>query len=428
MQAHGVVPSSIAFCRLAKSSGGGTMPMHKSGGPSWQDAPRAVHAAAWPGLAGWHWYSSEKGRTPTLASGGGVTAAALEVGAAGGAIVARLQPGTAWKRNKKRARRVGPAPAAVILVSWFVSRPRLDVAAVTTLGLFALTRGTIRGLLLPATPSLAPFPYRRLARNDTRNDKDLMPTDSSPLLHGLPHDASLNGAKVDWMLHFALWSITVLFVIMVLWMMTSIIAHNRKHKAVPLHGNSRKAAWGVIGLSLAIFVFVDGNLFFRTLSELSDTFWDFKRIDADPNVVRIEVNAQQWSWAARYAGKDGIFNTSDDIVSLTDIRVPVGQPVLVELASADVLHSFYLPNFRIKTDAVPGQVNRLWFEAKETGTFDIACAQHCGVNHYKMMGHLIVLSPAEYQDWVNVQNQRAPQTYDANATSSTWGWDWEKDI
>ena len=69
----------------------------------------------------------------------------------------------------------------------------------------------------------------------------------------------------------------------------------------------------------------------------------------------------------RYAGPDGKFNTRDDIVTTNDMRVPVGVPVLLQLAASDVLHSFSLPNFRIKQDAVPGMINRLWFQAKETG-------------------------------------------------------------
>jgi len=60
--------------------------------------------------------------------------------------------------------------------------------------------------------------------------------------------------------------------------------------------------------------------------------------------------------------------------------------VILELASADVIHSFYLPNLRLKQDAMPGMINRMWFQAKETGEFDIGCAQHCGTNHYKMKG------------------------------------------
>ena len=91
-----------------------------------------------------------------------------------------------------------------------------------------------------------------------------------------------------------------------------------------------------------------------TLQDINKVFWNFDEVEQRPDAVRIEVNAHQWAWDARYAGPDGKFNTKDDIVTLNDIRVPVDTPVLLQLASTDVIHSFYLPNFRVKQDAVPG--------------------------------------------------------------------------
>ena len=129
----------------------------------------------------------------------------------------------------------------------------------------------------------------------------------------------------------------------------------------------------------------------------SESIFDFAGAEAKPGAVRIEINAHQWAWDARYAGPDGKFNTADDIVILNDIGVPVGAPVIFQLASTDVIHSFYVPNLRMKLDAVPGTVNRMWFQAKETGEFEIVCAQHCGTNHYKMRGTLTVLPRAEYR-------------------------------
>src|SRR5262249_45744572 len=154
-------------------------------------------------------------------------------------------------------------------------------------------------------------------------------------------------------------------------------------------------------------------LWIKSTKDLNGIFWNFQGKESEGKALRIEVNAHQWAWAARYAGPDGLFNTADDIVTLNDIRVPVGTPILVQLASTDVIHSFYLPNFRIKQDAMPGMINRLWFEAKETGQFDIACAQHCGVNHYKMKGRLTVLSPEDYAAWAASASQNSSLAYDA---------------
>ena len=75
-------------------------------------------------------------------------------------------------------------------------------------------------------------------------------------------------------------------------------------------------------------------------------------------------------------------------MTLNELDVPVGRPIYLKLRSRDVVHSLYLPNFRTKIDAIPGMTTRLWFQATEAGRYEIACAQHCGVNHYKMRGLL----------------------------------------
>src|SRR6185436_17986471 len=109
-------------------------------------------------------------------------------------------------------------------------------------------------------------------------------------------------------------------------------------------------------------------------------FWNFAKAEATPGAVLIEINAHQWAWDARYPGPDGKYNTADDIVTLNDIRIPAGVPIVFELASTDVIHSFWLPNLRVKQDAMPGMINKMWVMAKpeERGQVDIACTQHCG--------------------------------------------------
>ena len=116
-----------------------------------------------------------------------------------------------------------------------------------------------------------------------------------------------------------------------------------------------------------IFFVVDGNLFFNSTMDLENVFHNFEKVEHDPATIRVEINAHQWAWDTRSAGPDGKFNTKDDIVSLNDLRIPVDTPVIFEVASTDVLHAFNLPNFRAKVDAVPGQVNRMWTQAKTVG-------------------------------------------------------------
>jgi cytochrome c oxidase subunit 2 len=160
------------------------------------------------------------------------------------------------------------------------------------------------------------------------------------------------------------------------------------------------------------------------MQDLGQAFWDFDYAEAQKDAVRIEVDAHQWAWQARYAGPDGKFNTADDIVTLNDIRVPVNSPVIVELSSMDVIHSFYLPNLRVKQDAMPGQINRMWFRAKETGEFDIGCAQHCGLNHYKMKGLLTILPRKDFDLWAAEASANTARAFDPQDTLAHWGWDW----
>lgn len=106
------------------------------------------------------------------------------------------------------------------------------------------------------------------------------------------------------------------------------------------------------------------------------------------------------------------------------MRIPKDRPILLQIGATDVLHSFNLPNMRQKMDAVPGHINLMVFQAKETGEFDIACAQHCGTNHYLMKGKLTVLESADYDAWAAQGSKVSQLNYDPNDTASHWGWEW----
>jgi len=243
---------------------------------------------------------------------------------------------------------------------------------------------------------------------------------------GMPHDASVDGWRIDDLINETSVFVILLFVIMVAWMLWAAIRHGRGHPARYDHGASRRSIAVALGIAAAIFVVVDGHLFINSVLVWNGVLGNFAHAETQPDAVRIEINAHQWAWAVRYAGPDGKFGTQDDIVTLNDVVVPQGSPVIFQIASVDVIHSFNIPNMRAKIDAVPGMINRLWFTAKETGQFDIGCAQHCGANHYKMRGVLTVLPRADWEKWAKEASDNSSRAYDPEDKDAHWAWDWEK--
>jgi cytochrome c oxidase subunit 2 len=150
---------------------------------------------------------------------------------------------------------------------------------------------------------------------------------------------------------------------------------------------------------------------------------DFVTVPKDAQ--EFEVVGQQWQWSFRLPGSDGVLGTSDTrnvsgdnalglnrndqkamddvLISGEDLHIPLNKPVKVILRSIDVLHDFYVPEFRGKMDMVPGMVTYFWFTPTRTGTFEILCAELCGVGHYAMRGKVVVDSEADYQTWLQGQ-------------------------
>jgi len=139
----------------------------------------------------------------------------------------------------------------------------------------------------------------------------------------------------------------------------------------------------------------------------------------------VEVIAQQWQWNFRLPGEDGRLGTSDTrsvssnnplglnpndpdarddvVIEASDLHLPLGKPVKVLLRSIDVVHSFYVPEFRAKMDLVPGMVTYVWFTPTRTGTFEMLCTELCGAAHYNMRTKVVVEEENEYQAWVRKQ-------------------------
>ncbi len=118
----------------------------------------------------------------------------------------------------------------------------------------------------------------------------------------------------------------------------------------------------------------------------------------------IRVVSQQWAWNFIHPGPDGVLDTEDDIDTFNELHVQKGTLYHYELVSKDVLHDFSVPVFRLKQDAIPGRVMRGWFKPTITGTYDVQCAEMCGVGHGIMGARIIIETPEEHAAWME-QNE-----------------------
>ena len=122
-----------------------------------------------------------------------------------------------------------------------------------------------------------------------------------------------------------------------------------------------------------------------------------------PADQEVRVVGQQWVWTFVHAGGDGKLDTPDDIVTSDDLHIEVGKTYHFLLESRDVLHSFSVPVFRLKQDAVPGRTIKGWFKATRTGEYDIQCAEICGIGHGVMNGRIHIENAADHQAWVQAR-------------------------
>jgi cytochrome c oxidase subunit 2 len=182
-------------------------------------------------------------------------------------------------------------------------------------------------------------------------------------------------------------------------------------RAAYWHDNARlEWTWtGVTAIIMAAFAFYALSLWGRVTSA------------APADALIVEVTGQQFAWNVRYPGKDGVFGRTDPtlvdpgvanfigidradpsgdddvLMPQNTLYLPEGRPVLVRLRSLDVIHSFFVPQFRVKQDAMPGMTTETWFVPTKAGDYEIACAEHCGLGHYRMRGQVHVVPPAELE-------------------------------
>jgi len=206
----------------------------------------------------------------------------------------------------------------------------------------------------------------------------------------LPPLASTQGITIDWLFDIHMKLIVFLFALVVVFMMYSIIVFRREPGDLSdgqyIHGNTRlEIAWTVIPL---IIVAVMGYIGVVTLRDVTASA---------PEEMVIEVTSSQWSWRFDYP-EQGL--TSSELV------LPVNQPIRFEITSTDVIHNLWVPEFRVKQDAVPGAVNLLRVTPTVVGNYKVRCAELCGLRHSQMLADVRVLERSEFDSWVGVETAR----------------------
>jgi len=213
-----------------------------------------------------------------------------------------------------------------------------------------------------------------------------------------PPIISTYGGDIDFLFYVILWMVTITFIgteVLLVWFVFRYSKRDSS-RSIYTHGNhTLEMVWTGIPALLLIFV---------AFSQMKA--WTTVKInfpEEGPYTVQnplMEVYASQFDWRVRYPDAEGNFNGTDVIEVAYDITVPANRKVVLRLKSRDVLHSFFVPVFRLKQDAVPGMEIPVWFEATEPGDYDLICAELCGWGHYKMAGRIHVLPEAEFDSWL----------------------------
>lgn len=244
----------------------------------------------------------------------------------------------------------------------------------------------------------------------SQNSESLMHTGTA----WFPEAAWSKAQAVDSLFSFILYGSIILFIAILIVMVYFLIRYKRsvtnlKSQGQMTHNTFLEISWTVIPLLLCAVVFVWGYRGFLDISTAPD------------DAMEVKVVAQKWSWQ---------FNYPSGKISPSHLVVPVGQPVKLVMSSKDVLHSFYLPNFRVKRDVIPNRYTTVWFTGERLGTFQIFCTEYCGDGHSAMLAQVHVVEPDEYEKWIQGNEddvplvelgQRAVQSWACFACHSTDG-------
>jgi len=198
-----------------------------------------------------------------------------------------------------------------------------------------------------------------------------------------PETASTTAGSVDALFFFAL-AVSALFSLLIAaFIFIFFVKYRRQHAGDvghAIHGSLvLEIVWSVIPLAISLVLFGWGAKVFLEVS-------------TPPKDAReYYVTGKQWMWKIQHPEGNREIN---------ELHVPIGVAIKMIMTSEDVIHSFYIPAFRIKQDVLPGRYTSVWFEATKLGTFHLFCAEYCGVEHSQMIGKVVVMAPEDYQIWL----------------------------
>ncbi|HEY3474396.1 MAG TPA: cytochrome c oxidase subunit II [Anaerolineales bacterium] len=212
----------------------------------------------------------------------------------------------------------------------------------------------------------------------------------------MPAQASAQAADIDWMWNLELIAISFLFALITVPLVYSLIVFRRRKgdttDAEHMEGNTRlEIAWTIVPLFIVLAYAYIGAV------NLAET----RRLDPEAMVVR--VTGLQWSWTFEYPAVNGLTVVSDEL------HLPVGKQVLLRMTSNDVIHSFWVPEFRVKQDLVPGRITELRITPTLEGNYMVRCAELCGTAHYSMEKPVVVSSQENFDAWMAEQLELAEE-------------------
>lgn len=213
----------------------------------------------------------------------------------------------------------------------------------------------------------------------------------------LPEGVSTFAGRIDFIYYLILVITGIAFLVVEAGLVIFLIKYRARpgRKARYVLGSTKaEIIWTAIP---AVTVVVIGLLSGRVWADVKG------RNAVPPGAVEFAAQAKQFEWNFTYRGPDDILGTADDFTLRNQLHLPVNRPILIRLTTEDVIHSFFVPQFRVKQDALPGQEIEVWFQPTATGEYELACAELCGLGHYRMGAQVTVHSEEDYQRWRSEQ-------------------------